>query len=381
MQKVAKWGTWAAAAALLIALGIYRFVFHAVDVEAAQVRTGVLQEKIHGPGTVQARIGVVVSTRVTGLIAAVHADHGDHVRKGQLLATLDDRDLAAKTAAARAALSAARQNIGAAEAALRKAQADLALAQSTHKRNQEMFRKGYISQNALDTSEAALRSAESGEQSAAAALAARRAEVHNVEQELRYAETLLSYARITAPMDGVIIQREAEAGDTVMPGSPIFRMVDPATLWVVARIDETVAGRVRLNQPAHIHLRSGREVPGRVARIARQSDAATRELEVSVAFAEPQEYFTINEEAQVTILADETQGLLIPVSALVQREGRQAVLVVNDGRARLRPVRTGIVDGKHVLVQDGLGPDETVLSSPQNIRPGQRVRLRDGQGD
>lgn len=381
MHKVAKWGTWAAVAALLIGLGAYRFVVHAVDVETAQAHTGVLQEKIHGPGTVQARISVVVSTRVTGVIAAVHADQGDHVRKGQLLATLDDRDLAAKTAAARAALSAARQNIGAAEAALRKAQADLALAQSTHKRNLEIFRKGHISQNAMDTSEAALRSAESGEQSAAAALAARRAEVRSVEQELRYAETLLSHTRISAPMDAVIIQREAEAGDTVVPGSPIFRMVDPATLWVAARIDETVAGRIRINQPAHIRLRSGREVPGRVARVARQSDAATRELEVSVAFAEPQEHFTINEEAQVTILADEAQGLLIPVSALVQREGRQAVLVVADGRAQLRPIRTGIVDGKHVLVQDGLGPDETVLSSPQNIRPGQRVRAQNGQGN
>jgi RND family efflux transporter MFP subunit len=228
----------------------------------------------------------------------------------------------------------------------------------------------------MDASTAALKSAESAEQGAIATLAARKRETANFERELEYAKTLVSFARITAPMDGVLIQRNAEVGDTVIPGAAIFQMVDPRTLWVVVRVDETVAGRVSVNQPVRIRLRTGGEVPGKVARVTSRSDAATRELEVDVAFDEIPKRFAIEQEAEVAILAGTITGLAVPISALLKDKGVQGVLVVKDGRAQFQPIQTGLVDDSRVLVRQGLEAGDWVVRNPQQVRSGTKVRGR-----
>ena len=362
----------------LVALLSYRFLLHAPPVAVIQAKEGKVAIEVHGPGVVAARIAVTVSTRVTGLLKEVHADQGDRVTAGQILAVLDDTDVAAKAIAAREAATASRRNVEAAEAALAKARADLELAQSNFQRDQEVFRTRNISQAAMDATAAALKSAQSAEASAAATLAARRAESDAAAQAAVYASVLHAFTRISAPMDGLIVSREAEVGDTLVPGSPIFRLVDTDTLWVAARIDESVVGRAEVGQPARINLRGGQELPGEVARISRQSDPATRELEVDVAFRELPQRFAMDPEAGVTIQAGEEQGVLIPASALLQQGSERGELVVRDGRAVFRPVRTGATDGKRVVARDGLAVGEMVIRKPAHpkakVSPGSRVR-------
>ena len=226
----------------------------------------------------------------------------------------------------------------------------------------------------MDATAAALKSAQSAEASAAATLAARRADADAAAQEAVHAGVLHSFTRIGAPMDGLIVSREAEAGSTLVPGSPIFRLVDTRTLWVAARIDETVVGRAEVGQPASIRLRGGQELSGEVARISRQSDAATRELEVDVAFRELPERYAMDQEAEVVIQAGEEQGVLIPTTALLQQGRERGVLVVSDGRADFRPVRTGASDGERVVAREGIEPGAPVISKPAGIRVGSRVR-------
>jgi len=151
-------------------------------------------------------------------------------------------------------------------------------------------------------------------------------------------------------------------------------MVDPATLWVATRVDESVVARVRLGMPASIRLRTGETLPGKVARIARQSDAATRELEVGVAFDTQPERFAIDQEAAVTISAGEEKGLVVPVAVLVQYQGKQGVLVVRDGRAQFQDVQTGAADAASVVIRKGLAAGEPLLAAPQGVKPGARVR-------
>jgi RND family efflux transporter MFP subunit len=361
--------------AVLVALLAYRMFFRAPPAAAVQAREGKVALEVRGPGVVASRIRVTVSTRVTGILKELHADQGDSVKAGQLLALLDDTDSAAKASGAAAASAASQRNIAAADAALAKARADKGLAQSNYRRDQEVFRAGYISQAAMDAAAAALKSAQSGEASAAATLGARQAESQASAQEAVYARTLHTFTRITAPMDGLIIVRDAEAGDTVVPGSPIFRMVDTRKLWVATRIDESVVGQVEVGQSATIRLRSGKELQGEVARINRQSDAATRELEVDVAFRDIPERFAIDQEAQVVIHAGEEKGVVIPASALFQQGREFGVLVAANGRAGFRPVRTGATDGERVVVREGLKAGETVIRQPAGIRDGSRVRL------
>ncbi len=363
--------------AVLLALLAYRLFLYSTPVAVVQAKEGKVAVEVHGPGVVAARIAVTVSTRVTALLKEVLADQGDSVTAGQLLAVLDDTDVAAKAIAAREAATAARRNVEAADAALAKARADLELAQGNFQRDQEVFRTRNISQAAMDATAAALKSAQSAEASAAATLAARRAEADAAAQEAVYASVLHAFTRITAPMDGLIVSREAEAGNTLVPGSPIFRLVDTDTLWVAARIDESVVGRAEVGQPARINLRGGEELPGEVARISRQSDPATRELEVDVAFREPPQRFAMDQEAEVTIQAGEESGVVIPASALLQPGRERGVLVVEGRRALFRPVRTGATDGKRVIVREGLAAGETVIRRPADpkakVGPGSRV--------
>lgn len=361
--------------AVLLALLAWRVFFYAPSVAVIQAKEGEVQLEVRGPGAVASRIQATVSTRITGILKDLRADQGDRVKAGQLLALLEDTDTAAKASGAAAAAVASQRNIAVAEAALSKARADRELAQSNFRREDEVFRAGYISKAAMDAAAAALKSAQSAEASAAATLAARQAESRAVAQDATYARALQAFTRIVAPMDGLIIAREAEAGDTVVPGTPIFRLVDTHTLWVVARIDESVVEQVELGQPAVIRLRGGRELPGVVARINLQSDAATRELEVDVAFHEPPERFAIDQEAEVVIHAGMDRGAVIPASALFQQGREFGVLVVKDGRAMFRPVRTGASDSERVVVREGIQAGETVIRKPAGLRADSRVRV------
>jgi hypothetical protein len=140
-------------------------------------------------------------------------------------------------------------------------------------------------------------------------------------------------------------------------------------------VDESVVGRVRVGQPASIRLRTGETRPGKVARIAHLSDAATRELEVDVAFDSPPRRFAIDQEAEVTILAGEDSGIVVPLGALLRdRAGRRGVLVLSGGRTVFRPVETASADAKFVIVRKGLAAGERVVAPAAGVKAGVRVR-------
>jgi RND family efflux transporter MFP subunit len=365
----------AGAVALALAGVAYLRVFRAVAVPTVTAAQGSAAAQVVGPGTVQARIPITLSARITATVVQLTADVGDTVERGQVLALLDDRDLAARRSVVSGQQEALKRNVQAAQAAVAKAQADLELARSKQRRDAELLRTGFLSAAALDASDAALRAAEANADNARATLAAREEELRTSAQEGRYSDTLLSFTRIVAPSDGIVIQREAEVGATVVPGAPIFRLVDPATLWVAVRVDETVVGAVRVGQRANIRLRTGEVRSGKVARIARQSDAATRELEVNVAFDSVPAQFAIDQEAEVTIDTGNVSGIVVPLAALTRVQGRQGVLLVNGGRAHFRPVDTGAADETHVLIRSGVTAGEIVIVPAQGVRPDARVRV------
>ena len=161
----------------------------------------------------------------------------------------------------------------------------------------------------------------------------------------------------------------------VVPGAALLRLVDPATLWIAMRVDESVVGRVQVGQVASIRLRSGETLAGKVARISRQSDAATRELEVNVAFDMPPARFAIDQEAEVAINAGDMSGIKVPLTALTRdRDGRQGVLVVVDSRTQFRPVQTGASDAQSVLIGKGLAVGERVVAKADAVKAGMRVQ-------
>jgi HlyD family secretion protein len=368
---------------LLVAGGVafWRFGL-AVEVPTVVAAHGVIAAHVIGPGTVQARIPVTLSARVNASVKQILVDVGDVVRQGQLLATLDDRDLSARRGVVTGQQESLLSNIEAARAAVVKAQADLELARSKQQRDAELLAQGFVSQAVVDASNSALDSAAAGVDATKAALAAREADARSLSQEARYADAVLSFTRIVAPMDAVVVQRLGEAGNTVVPGTALLKIVDPKTLWVATRVDESVVSRVQPGQPASVRLRSGEVLPGKVARIAHQSDAATRELEVDVAFDAVPKRFAIDQEAEVSIAVGEDRGILVPLTALTRdRAGHLGLLIVDDGRTGFQPVETGGADDKQVLVRKGLAGGESVVAVAEGVAADRRVRPASGAVD
>lgn len=368
------------AALVLVAAAsvIYLRFGRAVAVSIVEAVHGSVALRVVGPGSVQARVPVTLSARITATVAQLNADVGDVVKRGQDVAVLDDRDLSARRGVVGGQQEALVRNIKAAKATVVKAQAELELARSKQRRDAELLRSGFVSQAVLDASAAALRVAAANLDNARASHAARQAEMQAQLQEVRYSDTVLSFTRITAPMNGVIIARLAEVGATVVPGSPVFRMVDPATLWVAMRVDESVVGRVQIGQVASIRMRTGETLTGKVARIAHQSDAATRELEVDVAFDSPPARFAIDQEAEVSIDTGEVSGIAVPLTALTRDgEGRQGVLVVVDARTKFHPVQTGASDGQRVLIGKGLAGGQRIVARADGVKASMRVQALD----
>ncbi len=364
---------------LVLAAGAAYWRFgRAVAVPIVEAAQGTVAQRVVGPGTLQARVPVTLAARITATVQQINVDIGDEVKRGQALVLLDDRDLAAKRSVVGGQQTALARNVDAAKASIAKAQADLELARSKQQRDAELLRTGFVSQAVLDASDAALRAAQANLDNARATHAAREADASTLSHEARYSDTLLSFTRIVAPMDGVIIARQAEVGTTVVPGSTLLRMVDPATLWVAMRVDESVLARVQVGQAASIRMRSGEVLPGKVARLARQSDAATRELEVNVAFDKPPARFAIDQESEVAINVGNASGITVPLKALTRdREGRQGVLVVVDSRTEFRPVQTGASDGERVLIGKGLAAGERVAAKADDVKAGMRVTALD----
>jgi RND family efflux transporter MFP subunit len=356
------------------ALGYWRFG-RTTDVAVTTANNGGITARVLGPGTVQARTSVTLAARVSATVTQVLADVGDTVTRGQLLVTLDDRDLAARRGAVGGQQQALERNTEAARAALAKAEADLDLARSKQRRDGELLAQGFVSQSGVDASNAALRAAQAGVEAAKATLAARAADAVTLSQEARAADVGLTHARLLSPLDGLVIERLAEPGSTVTLGMPILRLVDPKTLWVATRVDESVVGRVQVGQPARIRLRTGETVAGQVARIARRSDAATRELDVFVTFDVLPKHFAIDQEAEVSIDTGREPGLVVPTQALTRDiSGRQGVLVVEDGRTRFQPVQTGGSDERGVLVRSGLSEGQSLVADSTGVRANQAVR-------
>ncbi len=357
----------------LVVFAGYRLLLHRPPVAVVVVKKTEIQGKVHGPGTVQSKVPVTVSAKITGILEKLYADQGNRVKRGQLLAELDSAELRAREAAAHAAKGRAERDLARAQADLVKAKAELSLAQSNYQRDLEVFKPGYISQAAFDVTKSALQVAESNVAASQSAVEALQAAVNQAGSETRAAEALADYTRILAPMDGVITVRKAEVGDTVSPGAPVFQMVN-YQIWAASWIDETKIAQLREGQKAAIKLRSGRVYQGEIVRLNKEADTVTRELEVDVKFDTMPNPLVIGEETEVDIDTGFQTAPAVPLSSVVERNGSKGVFVVSNGLTSFRPVVLGLQDGKRAAVLEGIKEEDMVIINPAGIEPGRKIK-------
>lgn len=178
----------------------------------------------------------------------------------------------------------------------------------------------------------------------------------------------------------MISARLVEPGTTLAAGQAVVQLIDPASLWVKARIDQGQAGGVRVGQPAEIVLRSepNRAYRGQVERVDLVSDPVTEERIVNVGFAERTEGIPVGELVEVTIRTAELSKMRSVPAAAVKRLKRQdGVWQITAGHVAFRPVKFGIttLDGRSQILEGLDAGDEVVVHSERELTPDAKVKV------
>jgi len=374
---------WALAAVVALAvaglLSWFAF-FSPVPVAVAPVQSNVRQE-VFGLGTVGARVQSNVGFKVADVLVALKADQGDRVEAGQVLAQLDAKDIEAQLAVAKAGVGQARANIEKAKAEVASATANLANAKAINARRASLVEKGFATVEETQTAEAAARVAAANLASAQSGVTVAEAGLQSAEAQQAFAEATLADYTLYAPYDAWVVARKLELGSMPSPGQAVFTLVAAHTVWALGYVDERLAGRLSVGQPAEIILRSNpaMRIPGHVERIEIQSDPVNEERLVDVAFDHVPDNVHLAEQAEVVI----TTGVLsravpvLPTAVTDFRAGRGTVWTVEGGRLARRNVALGaeLLDGRLPIIE-GLPVDVAVVAAPvPGLRGGRAARI------
>ncbi len=349
-------------------------------VTVSKVERGTLVASTFGIGTVEARRGYAIGPTVASRVLRVLVDQGEPVKAGQLVAELDPVDLLERVTSGELAVERAASTIRAAQAQLAEAESRAGTAASNARRHAELRAQGFVSQEAADAKAHEANAAKAGVDAAQAQLAAARRDHERAQSDVAGTGKLRAQARLVSPVDGVVSARLVEPGTTVVAGQAIVQVIDPATLWVRARIDQAQSGGVRVGQAAGIVMRSDakRVHRGEVQRVDLVSDAVTEERIVNVGFAARPEAISVGDLVEVTIRIAELADVRSVPTAAVKRVDRQdGVWRASEGRVTFRPVKVGTttLDGRSQILEGLDDGDEVVVHSEQALKPEAKVKV------
>jgi HlyD family secretion protein len=367
-----------------IAVGAWAyFHYRPITVEVAAVERDV-PVQVFGLGTVEARILSRIGFEVGGALIEINVDHGDRVELGAVLARLHSEEQAARVAKAEAVLAEARANQDRARANVTRAEALLAQRRSVSARREALVARGATSEEVVEDARAAAEIAAAELAVARSDVAVAEAAVADAQAQVQMESVLLDHYVLRAPYDALVISRNKELGAVVAPGEALFTVIDPATVWTRAYVDEALAGDLQVGQRAEVHLRSlPRQVfNARVQRIEIESDRVTEERRVYVKCDQCPRDFHLGEQAEVFItVAGLESALLIPETAIEQFDGVHGfVWTVHDGVLHRQQVSFGhrLLDGRAALTE-GLPAGARVVVTPgSGFREGRAVRVSEG---
>jgi len=329
-------------AALALAIGVGRFaLWGAPTVTVTHPTRGPAIEAVYATGVVEAidyaRFGAMVAGRVTDVLV----DEGYEVRKGDVLARMNERQPLARLDDARARL--------------RMAEADIVRAQA-------LTNRGVIAAQALD------RAQQERDQAAAAV-------------EL-FARQLEDYT-IASPLDGVVMKRNVEPGETVAANTVLFEVDSTARKRIAAEVDERDIAGVRMGAPiaAHADGFPDQVFEAKVTNIRRQGDASSRTFRVEAdLLADTRLMIGMTVDVDI-VTAERDNALLIPASAVGYgasaggRPGVPFVVLVDQGRARRVEVETGAVGPAKIEIRRGVDDSDAIVrENPDRLRGGERLR-------
>ena len=350
----------------------------AVTVTVVRATVGDISSSFEAGGVVRSRATALIASRLMAPIAQVHVHAGDRVRRGTTLVTLDARDIEAEKSRAEAGSASATEVARAADDDLRATESALMLARATHDRMAGLYAKKSATAQELDQAVAELRAAEAQRASAQSRLAAAEATRRAADASAQAATITATYSVLSAPFDGIVIERRADPGSMVVPGSPLLTLEDPTAYRLEVQLDEGRAGLVQSGQAVLVRIdnAAGAEdgwLNAQVTEIAR-IDAASHTFLVKVDLPS-KAVFRSGMFGRARFPGAPRRALTVPSSTVIKRgQLTFAYLVDSDHRARLRPISIGAADPNRTEILAGLRDgDDIVADPPASLTDGARV--------
>lgn len=323
-----------------------------------------LKEILSLTGTLAADRQVAIAPRVSGRLTDVLVQMGDTVKKGQVLARLDDAELQASVQQAQAAVASAR-------ATKRQREIDHANLARQATRNRELLAKDFISRQEYEDAQAKADGAQ-----ATVALAS--SEVARQEAALRERREALSQAVVAAPMSGVVGARQLEPGAIAGPNQTVLTLVDGSRLKTVVQVPEAALPRLKVGAEAaaEVDAWAGRSFAARVARISPVVATDTHTAQVELALSDPTGALRPGMFARLHLTLQERKAApTVPIQALVKQQDRDGVFVAEGGKVRFVPVRTGVMTETHAEVLQGPAMGTAIVTLGNHLlRDGAEIR-------
>lgn len=331
-----------------------------IPVVAAVVRQGDIRVYLDGLGTVTPRNVVTVKTRVDGQLMRIAFAEGEHVKAGSLLAEIDPRPFQVQ-------LTQAEGQMARDQALLKNAQIDL-------ERYRTLFAQDSIAKQQLDTQASLVRQYEG-------AIKADQGQVDDARLQL-------SYARITAPIDGRVGLRQIDPGNMVRAadanGLVVITQVQPITVVFTLPEDSLplVMRRLRTGDKLPVtaldRAQKAKLAEGALLSVDNQIDAATGTVKLKAQFANRDEALFPNQFVNVRMLVDTRRDAVLTPTASIQRgvQGTYVYVVKEDNSVTVRPVKVGPADGENILIEEGLAiGEQVVVDGADKLREGAKVEL------
>ncbi len=395
----------AAGLILILALGgffLFKNKANGVKFRTEKVTKGDLRASVTATGTMNAVTTVLVGTQVSGTIKQLFVDFNSIVKKGQPLAQIDPAVFQAQVEQARANLQSAAANV-------EKSEASLLDAKRTLERNRTLFERNFIARSDLDTSE-------TNYQSAKAQVNVGKAQVEQARAALQLARTNLQYTRILSPVDGMVISRNVDVGQTVAASfqtPTLFNIAQDLTqMQIDTNIDEADIGKIVVGQPVQFSVDAYPDIvfSGKVSEIRSAPTTVSNVVTYVVVIKVDNPEFKLKPgmTANVTIVIDQKQGVLkIPNTALrfkwtVEKAGEkgkagatpkkpeagkdapgrrtQGLWILENNKPKRVPVTPGISDGSYTEIAAGdlKEGDDAIVEAVGNSKNTQAVAGRPG---
>jgi len=315
-----------------------------VTVRMAEAATGDIGAQLTVVGNLIGEQTVDVVPRTGGRLVSVNVKLGDPVRRGQLLAKIEDFEIIEQVKQAQASMEVAR-------ATIRQREADLKVAELNFDRSKNLYGRQLLAKQALDD-------AESRYLAAQAQLDLARAQSSQTAARLDELQINLGNTRITSPVDGFVGRRNADPGAWVSQNAPVVSVVEIARLRMQAAVVEKDLRFVGVGDPATVEVDAypGDQFKGRVARVSPVLDPATRTATMEVEIPNTDNRLRPGMYARVELTIEEHKGVvLVPKPAVVDLDGQRGVWQAgDDNKAKFLPVTLGIEDGERVEITAGL---------------------------